>query len=293
MKKRILFLAVILASVVGCSAQVFYKVSGNGLEHPSWIFGTHHLAPLSILDSIPSARQALEESDQVVGELDMTVGQMALGMALQPFMMAPADSTLRDLIAPNDFDRISKVFEQYAPMPGMTLETFSMMRPMVASSVVSIGAISRSMPGFNPQEQLDTYFQTVAKEKGKKVKGLETPELQGRLLYTTTPLVVQAASLVEMLDNPDKIVEQGKKLNKYYMAQDIESLLTLMEGEEETSEFMEALLDRRNADWLTKLPAILSEGSNFVAVGALHLVGDKGIVNGLRKLGYTVEPVRK
>lgn len=293
MKKRILFLAVILASVVGCSAQVFYKVSGNGLEHPSWIFGTHHLAPLSILDSIPSARQALEESDQVVGELDMTVGQMALGMALQPFMMAPADSTLRDLIAPDDFDRISKVFEQYAPMPGMTLETFSMMRPMVASSVVSIGAISRSMPGFNPQEQLDTYFQTVAKEKGKKVKGLETPELQGRLLYTTTPLVVQAASLVEMLDNPEKIVEQGKKLNKYYMAQDIESLLTLMEGEEETSEFMEALLDRRNADWLTKLPAILSEGSNFVAVGALHLVGDKGIVNGLRKLGYTVEPVRK
>lgn len=293
MKKRILFLAVILASVVGCSAQVFYKVSGNGLEHPSWIFGTHHLAPLSILDSIPSARQALEESDQVVGELDMTVGQMALGMALQPFMMAPADSTLRDLIAPNDFDRISKVFEQYAPMPGMTLETFSMMRPMVATSVVSIGAISRSMPGFNPQEQLDTYFQTVAKENGKKVKGLETPELQGRLLYTTTPLVVQAASLVEMLDNPDKIVEQGKKLNKYYMAQDIESLLTLMEGEEETSEFMEALLDRRNADWLTKLPAILSEGSNFVAVGALHLVGDKGIVNGLRKLGYTVEPVRK
>lgn len=293
MKKRILFLAVILASVVGCSAQVFYKVSGNGLEHPSWIFGTHHLAPLSILDSIPSARQALEESDQVVGELDMTVGQMALGMALQPFMMAPADSTLRDLIAPEDFDRISKVFEQYAPMPGMTLETFSMMRPMVASSVVSIGAISRSMPGFNPQEQLDTYFQTVAKEKGKKVTGLETPELQGRLLYTTTPLVVQATSLVEMLDNPDKIVEQGKKLNKYYMAQDIESLLTLMEGEEETSEFMEALLDRRNADWLTKLPAILSEGSNFVAVGALHLVGDKGIVNGLRKLGYTVEPVRK
>lgn len=293
MKKRILFLAVILASVVGCSAQVFYKVSGNGLEHPSWIFGTHHLAPLSILDSIPSARQALEESDQVVGELDMTVGQMALGMALQPFMMAPADSTLRDLIAPEDFDRISKVFEQYAPMPGMTLETFSMMRPMVASSVVSIGAISRSMPGFNPQEQLDTYFQTVAKEKGKKVTGLETPELQGRLLYTTTPLVVQAASLVEMLDNPEKIVEQGKKLNKYYMAQDIESLLTLMEGEEETSEFMEALLDRRNADWLTKLPAILSEGSNFVAVGALHLVGDQGIVNGLRKLGYTVEPVRK
>lgn len=293
MKKRILFLAVILASVVGCSAQVFYKVSGNGLEHPSWIFGTHHLAPLSILDSIPSARQALEESDQVVGELDMTVGQMALGMALQPFMMAPADSTLRDLIAPEDFDRISKVFEQYAPMPGMTLETFSMMRPMVASSVVSIGAISRSMPGFNPQEQLDTYFQTVAKEKGKKVTGLETPELQGRLLYSTTPLVVQAASLVEMLDNPEKIVEQGKKLNKYYMAHDIESLLTLMEGEEETSEFMEALLDRRNADWLTKLPAILSEGSNFVAVGALHLVGDQGIVNGLRKLGYTVEPVRK
>lgn len=293
MNKRIMVLAAVFAVVLGCSAQIFYKISGNGLEKPSWLFGTHHLAPLSILDSIPSARQALDESDRVIGELDMTIGQMALGMALQPFMMAPSDSTLRDLIAPDDFARISKVFEQYAPMPGVTLEALSMMRPMVASSMVSIGVISRSMPGYNPQEQLDMYFQTNAKEKGKKVAGLETPELQGKLLYTTTPVVKQAADLVEMLDNPGKIVEQGEKLNKCYMSQNIGELLSLMEGDDSNPQFMEALLDRRNADWLSKLPSILKEGSNFVAVGALHLVGDKGVVDGLRKLGYTVEPVWK
>ena len=55
---------------------------------------------------------------------------------------------------------------------------------------------------------------------------------------------------------------------------------------------MIALLDKRNADWLTKLPAIFKEGPTFVAVGALHLAGDKGIVEGLRKLGYNVSPVK-
>ncbi len=293
MKRIFLTLGVVICALGSLSAQVFYKVSGNGLENPSWIFGTHHLAPLSILDSIPSAKDALNNSQTVVGEIDMTMGQMALASALQPFMMAPSDSTLTKIIKPEDFARISKKFTKYAPMPGMTLEAFDPMRPMVVSSMVSIGIISELMPGYNPQEQLDTYFQTTAKNANKKVKGLETPEMQGKLLYTTTPITKQASDLVDLLDNTEKVATQAKVLNSSYMAQDIDNLLKLTEGEDSDPQFMEALLDRRNADWLTKLPEILKNGNNFIAVGALHLVGDKGIIEGLRKLGYTVEPIFK
>ncbi len=37
----------------------------------------------------------------------------------------------------------------------------------------------------------------------------------------------------------------------------------------------------------------MNQGSSFIAVGALHLPGEKGVVEGLRRLGYTIEPVWK
>ncbi len=294
MKKIFIALTALLA-VCSMHGQVFYKVSGNGLQSPSYIFGTHHLAPLSVIDSIPSARAALLSVDRVIGEIDMTIDQMQLGMAMQPYMMAPTDSTLRDLIDPADYERIAKEFPKYAPMPGMTLDMVAMMRPMVATSMVSVGIIGKNMPGYKPGEQLDIYFQQEAKKNGKEVKGLETPQMQAQLLYTTTPLTTQAKDLVEILDNPAKVVDSGKKLNASYLAQNLNELLTLNDEEQSPEEhaFMEALLYKRNANWLEALPALMGEKSNFIAVGALHLPGEKGVLEGLRRLGYTVEPVWK
>ena len=175
----------------------------------------------------------------------------------------------------------------------MTLDMVSGMRPMVATSMVSIGIMAKELPCFNPQEQLDTYFQTTAKGAGKEVVGLETADEQARLLYTTTPLSKQAADLVDMLDNTGKIVEMSKKLNDSYFRQDVEGLLRLTEDDDSDPHFMEALLDKRNAAWIEKLPDIMNQGSSFIAVGALHLPGEKGVVEGLRRLGYTIEPVWK
>lgn len=293
MEKTFFAVAAAIVCALTVQAQVFYRISGNGLEKPSYIFGTHHLAPLSMLDSIPSARKALAEADRAVGEIDMTAGQMTLASEMQKYMMAPADSTLRDLIAPDDYERVARVFTKYAPMPGMTLDMVAGMRPMVATSMVSLGIISKEMQGFNPQEQLDSYFQTTAKSAGKPIIGLETAGEQAQMLYTTTPLSKQAADLVEMLDNTGKVVEMSKNLNDSYFRQDVDGLLKLTESEDSDPRFMEALLDKRNAAWLVKLPEILGQGSSFIAVGALHLPGENGVVKGLRKLGYKVEPVWK
>ena len=48
----------------------------------------------------------------------------------------------------------------------------------------------------------------------------------------------------------------------------------------------------RNVKWLEKLPAMMSEKSSFIAVGCLHLIGEGGLIEGLRKLGYKVEAVK-
>lgn len=168
-----------------------------------------------------------------------------------------------------------------------------MLKPMAITSMVTVNMVSKDMPGFNPAEQLDSWFQKQGKEEGKKIMPLETVEFQASLLFDSTPIAYQADALVELLKDPAKAMEQTKALNKAYNDQDLKAMLSLSEAEDEHPEFMIALLDRRNADWLTKLPDIMKQGSAFIAVGALHLAGDKGIVEGLRKLGYTVTPLSK
>nr|QJR98297.1 lipoprotein [uncultured Muribaculaceae bacterium] len=293
MKLKSLFVSLVLfAALIPAQAQVLYKVEGNGLKQPSYVFGTHHLAPVAIAEEF-GAVKPFESASQVVGEIDMTVNQMELAMAMQPHMMAPADSTLSKVIAPEDFSVIAEEFKKWAPMPGMELKMLDGMKPMAVTSMVAVSMAQKTMPDFNPQEQLDSWFQKEGKAAGKTIIPLETAEQQATLLFDTTPIKAQAEALVELLKDPKKGSENTAKLTDAYKKQDLKAMLSLSEAEDEHPEFMEALLDRRNADWLTKLPEIFSKGSTFVAVGALHLAGEKGVVEGLRKLGYTVTPVSK
>ena len=159
-------------------------------------------------------------------------------------------------------------------------------------TMIAATMAQQAMPGFNPTEQLDSWFQLQGKNEGKKIIPLETVEQQATVLFDSTPISYQAEALVELLKDPSKALENTKALTEAYNNQDLDKMLKLSEDEDEHPEFMIALLDKRNADWLTKLPAIFKEGPTFVAVGALHLAGDKGIVEGLRKLGYNVSPVK-
>lgn len=294
-RKLIAVVALTLLTVSSLSAQIFYKIEGNGLKEPSYIFGTHHLAPLSVIDQIPGCREALQAAGQVVGEIDMTINQMELAQKMQPFMIAPADSTLSKVFTPDELKIVGDEFKKWAPMPGMTVEMLDMMRPMVITSMMSIGMVQKALPGYNPAEQLDSYFQATAKENGKTIKGLETPEFQAKLLYTYIPVSEQAKALLELAKDPSDSMNKSKQLNELYLAQDLDGLLQLTnteDGESNEGAFMEALVDMRNANWIKELPAIMAENASFIAVGALHLPGENGVLEGLRKAGYTVTPIK-
>lgn len=71
MKKIICALLAIISVSAGVNAEILYRVRGNGAKGDSYIFGTHHIAPMSMLDSVPGLRQALGEVSAVCGELDM------------------------------------------------------------------------------------------------------------------------------------------------------------------------------------------------------------------------------
>lgn len=289
MKRNLLFsMLLIVCAVFGCSAQIFYKVEGNGLTKPSYLFGTHHFASESILDSMPQVAEALKEVDCVVGELDMTDNPMAMAAAMQPYMLAPADSTLSKLLPKERYDELNA---KYAELTGgIALSMLEPMKPIVAEVTLAGVLASKEMPEAG---QLDTYFQKLAKRDSVKVVGLETPEFQAQVLFGYIPVSRQLESLVKTLENPEECVKSTRELTDAYLAKDADALWKVAKESavDNEGEFFEILLDKRNEAWLKKLPGMMKAEPLFVAVGALHLYGDVGLVEGLRKLGYTVTPL--
>lgn len=287
----VIFICVALSA----NAQLLWKVSGNGLNEPSYIIGTHHLAPFSIMDSIAGLRNAMNETRQVYGELKMSEMQSPATMQqMQKTMMLEGDTTLTSLLSPEDFATANKFCKENLMMD---LSMATKLKPAFLLNNVVVAAYIKHIGKFNPQEQLDTFFQSQATSNGKKVDGLETPEFQFNLLFNGYSLKRQAQLLMCTINNIDTEVESLKKLTDAYMRQDLSTMLRISEerkgnqcdplpGEED------AMIYDRNKAWSVKLPAIMKAAPTFVAVGALHLPGEKGLLNLLKKQGYTVEAVK-
>lgn len=291
MKKLLLLLPLLLLTTINLKSQVLFKIEGNGLSRPSYIIGTHHLAGMSFLDKLPGLQTMFDATEQMSGEVDLTGNQMETAMKMQKYMMAPQDSTLSKILSPEDYARINTEFKKYSPVPGGDLSMFEIMKPMVISTLVSVQIVKDQLPESAESGQLDTYFQKLAQENGKKIVPLETVEQQAELLYNSIPISQQAEELVKLLDKPEELVESAKKLNESYYDMNLNQLLELSKADNSNPAFMEKLLDERNSAWLSKLPGIMESAPTFFAVGALHLVGENGIIEGLKKKGYILTPM--
>lgn len=294
MKRLSLFFAVIILAL-GAQAQLLWKVSGNGLARPSYIMGTYHFAPSSMMEKIPGMNQALEGCDVVVGEIDneeMASNEAQMSMAQA--MMAPADSTLDKLFTPEEYAIIEKVFNKYFSNMGVKLSQMNMLKPGAISLQMQAMQALKYFPNFDATDLIDMAVQTRANEMGRPSIGLETVQEQTDLLFNA-PLTEQAEGLLEACKKDDLFVVQSSALVEAYMAQDlskIEEVITNPELGGDDSEAMDAFIYDRNRNWFPKLIAMMPERACLVCVGAGHLPGDQGLLQLLRNEGYTVEPMQ-
>lgn len=291
---------VVLLLLLSCSTKIngndntlLWKVSGNGLENASWIFGTHHLVPLTFLDSIPGIREAFDKSEQTVGELDMgNMGQMQ--MEIMGRAMMPQETTYESLMS--EADR-AKLDSTLTDLMGIGLDQLGRLRPAMLQNLISVTLYQQYYPTLSGGVGLDQYFQEEALKQNRTVVGLENTDDQIHVLLEMQPLERQAELLACMVNHPELLKEQMDKLQHAYHAQDLEALWALYTEEDpadpcpSTEEEKFALNAARNEKWLKKLPAIMADKSSFIAVGCLHLPGEEGLIEGLRKLGFKVEPV--
>ena len=301
MKKILLLAALIAGFACNTQAQILYRISGKGLESPSYIVGTYHLAPSSFADSIPGMKSAIEGTQQVCGELDMMDAFKPENAArLMKARMLPEGVTLSSLLTAEQLERLNALLLE---VMGSNLkdEAFAAqvenITPVALSTTLSLTAYMKEMPSFNPMDLIDNYFQTLALQNDKSVKGFETVDFQMGVLYDV-PLEKQVDDLMCLVDNFEEAQKMANRITTAYFTQNLQQIDEVLEEESEmncgtTEEDEETLIYNRNRNWVEMMPEMMAEQPTLFVVGAAHLCGEKGVLKLLEGAGYTVEGMKE
>lgn len=290
MKRVLVIIAFVLLLAQSANAQLLWKISGRGIEKPSYILGTHHAVPFTYCDSIPGLMKAFEEVDFVIGEFDMVkMGEMSPAQMqnMQKIMMMPADTTLLSLFSKEEKELLDAYLKETI---GAQLEMFSTMKPMTIMVTVQNKILMDIIPNIASMTGMDKYMQTLAVSQGKKVGGLETMDYQMNLLYGNS-LEEQADALLEMAQNTNS-KELLMDLTAAYKSQDLDALWSVFKDQMTRYEY-DALVSERNKNWKKQIVELLPVQSSLFVVGSGHLPGEKGMIKLLGKTGYNVKPIVK
>ena len=302
MMKKIMVIALMLSATIGASAQLLYKISGNGLAKPSYVVGTHHFGSITMVNNIKGVYPALTETDQVYGELILSdAAKMDSVKYMQNAMTLPDGKTLKNYLTTDEYTRLNKWLRAAMgnDLNGNTQMTQQMARMTPMALINNIQILLFATHGIgrvDPTTSLDNFFQEQGKHNNEPIGGLETVKFQADLLFKSMPLERQAKMLMCLIDNEEFNVQMLRDITNAYKAQDLDALKKAMDMKlnnscDSTPEEEAALLDNRNADWLVKMKKIMADKATFFAVGAGHLPGEKGLLQLLRSAGYTVEAV--
>lgn len=286
MKKKLLFCLLLALPALG-NAQLLWEISGNHLKQKSYLFGSHHLVPISFLDSIKGIYPAFNSCENVVGEI--ILDDPAVIKKLQQAAVITTGKTTKDWLTDEQYAVADSILKSTI---GMGLQELRFFKPAMIENIYVLALYDRY---FQRDEdfQIDSYFQKIGKKEGKRLFSLETVEEQIQLLLESKSLEEQAQSLYETLTSSAELLTQIEALNDKYLAQDLDGLLELNNNDTtQTEEERFALIDKRNIRWAEILPKQLALGNNFIIVGAMHLPGENGLIHLLQKQGYKVKPVK-
>lgn len=276
--------------------------NGKGLlwriEHPeagtSWLFGTMHMSDPRVVTLPPAAQAAFDKAGTVVIETTDVLDQAKMSAALlsRPELMMFTDATtLSSLLSPDD----RALVEAELDRRGIPLASVQKMKPWMLAALVSLPAceLARKTAG---APVLDVKLANDAKAAGKDIAGLESLADQLEAM-ASLPMDFHMRGLVETLRLGDRIEDVMETMKRIYLEGETGLFWPFLaaalpsEGDEEGyAEFQETMIDLRNRTMADGAAPLIEEGGAFIAVGALHLAGEDGLIELLRQRGFEVEP---
>ena len=282
--KKILF-AIIALFTIGASAQkldksLLWKISGNGIKQPSYLFGTMHITCDATLDK--NVLTALDSTRQLYLEMDMD--DPALKSEMMKDMIMKDGKKISTMVKEEDFAVLDTFFKKEL---GVSVKLMDNLKP----ALISMSLIAKMIDC--PMQSFEEELMKITHEQKEEVYGLETIEEQ-MAIFDQVPYEIQVKELVKTAkDNMEHDKVEFQKVMEVYNSKDLNEIMRAMNESENKiyGDNNDILLTNRNKNWIPKIEEIAKTTPTFFAVGAAHLGGKEGIIMLLRKKGYTVEAV--
>jgi len=269
------------APSTGPAHGLLWEVSRPGAA-PAYLFGTIHSEDPAVIALAPAAEHAFTASRQVVLEVNLDADAVAAGAAA---MLMTDGRRLPELVGGDLFAQAVAALRTR----GIPEAVAERMKPWAAATALS-------MPAPETGRVLDVVLFERAQQAGKTLHGLETIDEQ-LAVFDRLSLDDQVALLRDAVDQFAELDANLAELLAAYKRQDLAAMLSINEsalasGDPRLAqELQRRLIVDRNRRMAERMEPYLRRGGAFIAVGALHLAGEQGLVRLLERRGYTVKVV--
>lgn len=277
--------ALAMACLPAAGAEYLWEVVG--LANRVYLFGTVHAGKKDWYPLPKPVEDAFNDSKVLVVEADVTDAAAMRGASAN-LVYKPPD-TLANHVPKEDYERFRKLLPRYR----YPEDEVSQLKPFMAVSMLVFSEWGRQ--GFFPEFGVENYLIAKAKAEVKPIVELEgvaaqmkmmdsLTDRENTLLFSGTVTALESGltdeqihGLVDAWKNgrPDELLEVARKYNVQVPG---------------AAEFEDKFIWSRHAEMLSKIEGYLNDSRerHFIAVGALHLAGPRGLVEQLRKRGYVV-----
>lgn len=275
------FIVSYIANAQKLENSLLWKISGNGIEKPSFLYGTMHAVCETNINE--NVIKAFEQTNQLYLEIDMDDPNLQAKMMSK--MMMENGVTISSLVSEEESKIIDTFLKENV---GFSLKTIDTFKPFMISSMYLPKLLDC------PLKAVDMELMKIATEQSEEVLGLETIESQ-LIIFDKIPYKIQVEEVLKTAkNNMVKDKEEMNKMLSIYKSENIEKMLELsLESENKMfAEYTDDLLTKRNKNWIPTIEKVTKEKPTLFAVGAAHLAGDNGVIKLLRTKGYKVEAVK-
>jgi uncharacterized protein YbaP (TraB family) len=273
---------------------ILWKIEKDG-RPPSYLFGTVHLTDERVTNLSPAVKSALNAAKVValeVSDLSETATASVIAQAA-PLVMFTDGRRLDTLLSNADYDVVKTIIAR----SGMPVEMAALFKPWIVTMILSVSECERHKVQ-NGARVLDMKIAEMGKARGLDVVGLETIPAQLESL-AAVPEQQQLDMLRSSLRFADRTDDMMETLVQLYLSRKISAAMPFQlalarqagVSDQAFAGFQQKLIVERNEKMLAVAEPLLDKGGVFVAIGALHLPGEKGVVALLRQSGYTVSPI--
>jgi len=283
----VLLLFIIWQSGSGQSAEpcaLLWSISGKGLTYPSYLYGTmhsiekkHFFLPSDFTTLFNQCRILATENASL---LNRYISEETYDRINKHLYFLPRGKTLRDYLTPTQLDSVIAYMREVKISTSQQKKIFKLKPDYVSGAILSKRLGKRT--GYELFFYRMAYNRNLSRTNPMIISNLEEYKYT---LAVTDSISIESQAKTLMHDIATRHALHFK-LVEAYKKQDITLLLQLVADSD-----LDLLVNTRNQNWIPKIEKLIHSQRTFIAVGAAHLAGERGLIYLLREQGYILEPV--